>query len=379
MKYLLLLIISSLTFYGISNHSSSTKNDYLLDRIEETECSRFYEFGDTVYDLFSLKPVNFKKEDIQLFKECSYYKNRFEGDRFGFHLTKDSVLKDRYCTYTFTNPSTVKVKDPDYEVNYYDLPHEMFDDGKEIQPYTLSHPSGIILIYEFPDSLFYHIYKMKYNGEIIGHLRVKHTSKDKTSGSEIHYSRYLYPYDYREDYLVFSGSGHWNEYEKTVVVNLNEMTLKEHDFDLSAVIWDDFDREIRGYLLMPEGNEYGEKTTIKMFWKRDSSYTELEIPYASETCKTILWGNQLIVANYNSISTGSSLQCFDTYTKKKLWKADVLQMMVDHSKYYNKVTLSKYHNFILMEGNEAYGNYLQIFEMNTGKRIAELGDVVTKK
>jgi hypothetical protein len=220
---------------------------------------------------------------------------------------------------------------------------------------------------------------MKYNGEMTGHLRIKHTEVKEEKKNEFHYDRYLYPFDYRENYLVFSGSGHSIENQKTMVVNLESMECKEYDFNLSAVIWDDFEREIKGYLLMPEGNEYGEKTTIKMFWKTDSSYTELEIPYASETCKTILWGNQLIVANYHRISTGSSLHCFDTYTKKKLWTADVLQMMVDHSKYYNKVTLSKYQNKIIMEGNEAYGNYLQIFEMSTGKRFAEFGDVVTKK
>jgi hypothetical protein len=250
----------------------------------------------------------------------------------------------------------------------------MMKNGKEIQPFTLSHPLGIILIYEFPDSLYYHIYRMKYNGELTGHLRIMHTKiKDELTESgkmSISYERYLYPYDYRENYLVLSGSWSSNEIRKTVVVNLVDMKMMEYDFALSSVIWDDFDGSAKGFILAPESREYSEKSTLKMFWKADSSYIELEIPYASEKCQTILWGSKLVVANYHPISTGSSLHCFDIYSKKILWTADVLQMNVDHSKYFNKVTISKYNDRIIMEGNEAYGNYLQIFEMHSVKRVA---------
>lgn len=378
MKYLLITLILSFTFYGISRHFNSD-NDLLLDEVSDMECSLYYEFGDSIIDLYNLKTVNHKKEDIQLFKECGNHKYRFMGDRYGITLKRDSILNDIFCTYTFIDPSKVKVKDPDFEVNYYDLPHELLVGGKEIRPYNFSHPSGIILIYEFPDSLHYHIYRMKYNGELTGHLRIRHSDVKMIQPNSAYFSRYLFPVDYRENYLVLSGNHFSDETKKTVVVNLIDMTSKEYDFNISAVIWDDFENGIKGFIIAPEKREYSEKSILKMLWLSDSTYLDLEIPYASEKCQTLLWGSQLFVANYHPISTGSSLHCFDIYTKKKLWEADVLQLNVDHSKYYNKVTISKYRDRIIMEGNEAYGNYLQIFEMHSGKRLAEFGDVVTKK
>jgi hypothetical protein len=56
------------------------------------------------------------------------------------------------------------------------------------------------------------------------------------------------------------------------------------------------------------------------------------------------------------------------------WTADVKQINASHSEYANKVTLSMYKNKIVMEGNESYGNYVQLFDAETGKRLATFGD-----
>lgn len=385
MKYLLILT-TPLFFIYCNSVESHEKKQPEKDKVNNSECSSYYPFTDGIIDLESLKTVFVDSSNFRpYFNECTIYKNHFTDDRFGFRLKKDSVLKDKYCSWEFVNPSKVKVTDPDYHVEYFDLPHEIFEDGKEVMPYTLANESGIVFIYDFPDSLHYHIYKMKYTGEIIGHLRIRHTQlfEETEAGSKkksIRYERFLYPFDMRENHLVFSSDGWFtNEIRKTTVVNLDYLETEEYDFNLSAVIWDETEVDVSGFILHPGNRKISGTSSLKMYWKKDSSYTDLIIPYASDNCQTILWGNQLIVANWHPISTGSSLHSYDVNTKEKLWTADVLQMMVDHSKYYNKVTISKYKEKIILEGNEAFGDYLQIFDIKTGKRLAEFGAVVTKK
>src|SRR5690606_32229672 len=97
------------------------------------------------------------------------------------------------------------------------------------------------------------------------------------------------------------------------------------------------------------------------------------IDYADQACEFLLKGDLLYIANYHPIATGSSLHCFDLKTEKMKWTADVLQVNASHSEYYNKVTLSMYKDRLLMQGDEAYGSYLQIFDAESGKRLKQFG------
>ncbi len=106
----------------------------------------------------------------------------------------------------------------------------------------------------------------------------------------------------------------------------------------------------------------------------DSTKYEFEIKNGNPACDLILKNNLLYIANYHPIATGSSLHCFDLNSRKMKWTADVKQIMASHSQYSNKVILSMYKNKIIMEGDEAYGDYVQIFDAETGKRLAVFGD-----
>ena len=75
--------------------------------------------------------------------------------------------------------------------------------------------------------------------------------------------------------------------------------------------------------------------------------------------------NLLYIVTFNLISTGSDLVCLDKLTGKLIWKADVKQLLVAHSKYSNEVFITKYGNSIIIAGDEAGGSYLQFFNAKT--------------
>jgi hypothetical protein len=44
-------------------------------------------------------------------------------------------------------------------------------------------------------------------------------------------------------------------------------------------------------------------------------------------------------------------------------------LLVSHSKYFNNVYLKKYKDKVIMLGNEAYGDYIQVFLIEDGRKI----------
>lgn len=79
--------------------------------------------------------------------------------------------------------------------------------------------------------------------------------------------------------------------------------------------------------------------------------------------------DRLIVAHWDRISTGSSLFSVDRRTGKVLWKADVVQLSIAHSKYRNDCELVRRGDEVALIGREAGGEYVQLFDVVTGKRL----------
>jgi len=91
-----------------------------------------------------------------------------------------------------------------------------------------------------------------------------------------------------------------------------------------------------------------------------------------DTATTLVAGDLLVVAFFHRIATGSGLAAFDLATGALRWKADVVQMNVSHSKYWNDVSLERRGQTIVMRGFEAAGCYQQTFDLATGKRLTQI-------
>jgi hypothetical protein len=90
----------------------------------------------------------------------------------------------------------------------------------------------------------------------------------------------------------------------------------------------------------------------------------------SDSAATLVAGDLLVIAHFHRIATGSGLTALDLKTGTTRWKADVQQLMVSHSKYFNDVTLERRGDTLVMRGFEAAGCYVQTFDLATGKRLS---------
>ena len=88
-----------------------------------------------------------------------------------------------------------------------------------------------------------------------------------------------------------------------------------------------------------------------------------------DSATTLVAGDLLVIALYHRIATGAQLIALDLRTGARRWTADVAQMNVAHSKYFNDVALERRGEVIVMRGYEAAGCYEQRFELGSGRRL----------
>jgi hypothetical protein len=86
------------------------------------------------------------------------------------------------------------------------------------------------------------------------------------------------------------------------------------------------------------------------------------------TAATLSAGDRLIIAPFHRIATGASLFAVDS-RGQIAWTAEVQQLNVPHSKYFNDVALERVGDTVVMRGYEAAGCYLQLFDVKTGRRL----------
>ncbi len=162
------------------------------------------------------------------------------------------------------------------------------------------------------------------------------------------------------NHIVFS----CEDGKHTLLVDLLGGVVRELDFPTDAVLLDHEQTGIVGYVSIDR--KKGVIHTV--FGKSNFSFKAKNLAHANAV-RPMLLNDKIVYAYYHDIATGSDLVCYDLKTKKVAWQADVKQVMAEHSKYYNKVYLSAFELTVIMEGQEAYGSYLQLFDLNTGKRM----------
>jgi hypothetical protein len=165
----------------------------------------------------------------------------------------------------------------------------------------------------------------------------------------------------------------------TRILDLNTFEITEYDKIAHGIILDEKEEKLMGFVTSKKDYKAEKQPVNFEITMIDGKKFEFSIEYGDEACDFLMKDSLLYFANYHPISTGSSLHCFDMKTAKMKWTADVLQVNASHSEYWNKVTLSLYKNKLIIQGDEAYGSYLQIFDSETGKKLAHFGNVFEVK
>jgi hypothetical protein len=150
--------------------------------------------------------------------------------------------------------------------------------------------------------------------------------------------------------------------KETVVLSIANGTKKTIEQSTGGIIINPTDKSLAGLIHFDDHAKTMEAEMKINKWK--TAYNGYD-----DAAKTVLTDSILAVAIYDNIATGCSVNAYNAFTGALLWKGDVKQLMVGHSEYYNMVYLTLYKNLLILEGNEAGGDYLQVLDLNTGKNL----------
>lgn len=336
------------------------------------ECSKFYPFNSEMIDLEILKSVVIDILPATDFKQCSKYAHRFNnpiadtiflnGREFALQNDKE---KKKYLLHLRESGKTIKTIQIPVENPLPDV-HEYYI---HLFPYK----NNVILYMEDMYTTHYLICKYDWEGNELMRKEIEHTFITHPEPSTDYLHRYLYFTDLSSSQMIFTSHMAFTEKLKTAVLNLDDFTVKEYRDIAHGLILDEKEQELVGFVTSKKDYKAEKQPVNFEISMIDGKKYEFSIDYANEACEFLMKDSLLYIGNYHPISTGSSLHCFDLRTGKIKWTADVLQVNASHSEYWNKVTLSLYKDKLIMQGDEAYGSYLQIFDSETGKRLADFG------
>ncbi len=226
---------------------------------------------------------------------------------------------------------------------------------------------GVLYIKDLEGKNGIFVYKYDENGNVLFKTHVEHTDIE-VKGNVNYCHRYLNYFTHSNNNLIFTTNVFEKPYNTTRIVDLKTGKVTEAKLIVSGILTDD-EENLTGLMSLDD-----EKNILTLY---DSSggvkKWDYEFPsdIYSESTSALLYGNILMVSYYCRISTGSELMALDAKTGELLWNAEVVQLMVPHSAYYNSVFLSRYGEKLIMTGCESGGTYVQIFDVNTGKRLFE--------
>lgn len=362
-----LLLLSLISLLSCTTPQTLKTEPEKFQLNDTAECSNLYPFQAYYINLDENNAVLIDGIPSADFKTCSKYAHRFTNP------VSDSVIIDGKKFIVVKNKEkgiyNVNIFEGEKLLNTIKLPVE--NPLPEVHEYYINlfpYKNDLIMFMEDMYTTHYIICKYNTEGKELISKEIEHTYITHPEPNTNHYNRYLYFNDLTASQMVFTSHIAFADKFKTIVLSLDDFSVTEYDKTANGLILDENEKNLSGFVT--QDNDH---FTVQMI---DNRKFEFEIKYGNPACEFILKDNLLYIANYHPIATGSSLHCFDLQTGKMKWTADVKQVMASHSEYYNKVTLSMFKNKIIMEGDESYGDYVQIFDAGTGKRLAVFGDFI---
>ncbi|MBI5219415.1 MAG: hypothetical protein HY958_10840 [Bacteroidia bacterium] len=223
-------------------------------------------------------------------------------------------------------------------------------------------PTGVVCAIRLAEESGYHICKYDENGTLINQWNITHTLYKK-EGNMVESIPYLFYFAHTDKEMIFS-SIYYSKPHETIILNLVDGTKKKIECSIGGIIIDEKTKALAGLIHFNDSEKKMETEFGKFKWAVDD-------PTGSNCAKCVFKDSVLYIATYHNIATGCSVNAYNINSGKLIWKGDVKQLMVGHSEYFNIVHLTLFENKLILEGNEAYGDYLQVLDIKTGKRLFE--------
>lgn len=377
MIYLINLLIASILISCASSITEADSTKTVDKKGYPKECSKTYYYKNEFINLETLESMDIGGLPETDFKVCSKYAHRFENkfsDTLQINGSQITIIcdnkKEIYQLQILNNKK---------ELNKIELPIEKPIPEVHEYSFSLFEFEGSIIVM-FSDFYATHYTFCKYNlsGKELMKTTMEHTYVTHPEPNTNHHHPYLGFHSFTATKMIFT-THTFGDKNVTRLLDLNDFTVKEYNEVAHGIILDENDKELIGFVTSKKDYEGKKQPSTYNITMVDGKKYSFSINYGSQACEFLLSGDLLYIANYHPIATGSSLHCFDLKAGKMKWTADVLQVNASHSQYWNQVTLSMYKNKIIMQGDEAYGSYLQFFDAESGKRLKQFGLLEIKK
>jgi hypothetical protein len=326
----------------------------------DTSLVRIYKFKNKIInlDLLKIEDASALKNYVEIKRE-SYHSDYFDqnlNDKKIIYKNFVFELKEnREISISDNKGKLIKtIPDPDKNIP---------SDNTSGNAVIFSVSTGVISVVRLSEENGYHVNKYNENGTILNSWTVAHTLYKKYDNT-VESIPYLYYFTHTDKEIVFS-SMHYSDPHETIILNIEDGTQKKITNSTGAIIIDPKNNSLAGTINFNDDQKLMEVTLGSKTWKTENEGT-------ANSAKTVLKDSVLFVTRYHSIATGSNVNAYNAYTGKLLWKGDVKQLNVGHSEYYNSVFLTLYKDKLILEGNEAGGDYLQVLDTKTGKNLFEL-------
>ncbi len=362
--------IALLILLSCSSSQQADESQNAVKQPDSSECSKLYPFQGYYIDLEENNAVLIDGLPATDFKSCSKYAHRFKNP------VSDSVTVNGRLFVVENNDDKgiykINISEGNKKVGSIELPvANPLPEVREYYIHLLPYKDNVIMYLTDMYGTEFTICKYNSEGKELLRTTIEHTYVTHPEPNTNYMHPYLYLSGFSGTQMIFSSNVGFSEKEKTVVLSLDDFSKTEYDKTANGLILDENEMNLAGFI-----SSNDDQFKILML---DGKKYDFAIKNGNGACECLLSGNLLYIANYHPIATGSSLQCFDMAAGKMKWTADVKQINASHSEYFNKVTLSMYKDKIILEGDESYGDYVQIFDAASGKRLAAFGDFLEEE
>jgi hypothetical protein len=356
MKKLIILpvLIFCLSACGQIKNNESVNNNIISIQPNNNEVF-VYHFKNKLLDLEKLKYIDtsliksyteIKRENIyadMFWREPNNNKAEYKNDTFELKENKDVTIRDNKGNLIRT------ITDPDKKI---------LADNIHGNSAIFSVSTGVVVAIHLKEENGYRIIKYDEKGNTLNTWKITHTINKKES-NEVNGIPYLYYFAHTDDAIIFSSTSYYKQKE-TIIQSLYDSAQTKNKNATGGIIVNQNNNTLAGTIIFSD-----KIMEVKI---GDNIWKVAEDGWGN-AAKTVLVDSILVIARYHNIATGCFVKAYQANTGKILWTGDVKQLNVGHSKYFNIVHLTLYKDKLILEGNEAYGDYLQILDLKTGKNL----------
>lgn len=289
------------------------------------------------------------------FKLSSKYASRFNVVMPGTDASKTATYKGRTFKLVDANTMTYKITPTGRDINVKINPDEKELAEEAGNQFLLEIADGFILVQMFDGKTGYKVTKYDEWAKPKFKINIEHTDPGGADGMA---KPYLYYLTHTDRFLVFSTPTS-TVVHKTIVVDLKDGKTQTIESAVCGAIRAENELAYGGYVIKDDV-----KKTIKVSTKA-GAWALKEPEITKVVTDAIMMDTSLVMVRYYRGKPGISLAKFNLATGKVTWVAEMKQPAAAPQVVY----ISTYNDKLLMEGVQNGGNYLEAFDLNTGKRL----------